>query len=89
MGVLEGGLPRPARAAISVAGVRTNFVSPDLLSIGEAPAVYYAPGGGEMWVLCCQMLLSVVVPCTLPLSWHFRQVGRGDDLCLPRVLCVV
>lgn len=34
VGVLVHGLPRQAAATVSVAGVRTNFALPDLLSIG-------------------------------------------------------
>ncbi|MDB4895142.1 MAG: Hydantoinase/oxoprolinase [Firmicutes bacterium] len=34
VGVLVGGFPRPAAAAVSVGGVRTNFRMPDVLSIG-------------------------------------------------------
>jgi hypothetical protein len=35
VGALVKGLPRPAAATVSIAGVRTNFALPDLLSIGQ------------------------------------------------------
>ena len=34
-GVLVNGLPRPAAATVDIAGVRTNFVLPDILSTGS------------------------------------------------------
>ncbi|EIE25109.1 DUF917-domain-containing protein [Coccomyxa subellipsoidea C-169] len=34
VGVLINGLPRPAAATVDIAGVRTNFALPDVLSIG-------------------------------------------------------
>ncbi len=34
VGVLINGLPRPAAATVDIAGVRTNFALPDILSIG-------------------------------------------------------
>jgi N-methylhydantoinase A/oxoprolinase/acetone carboxylase beta subunit len=34
VGVLDGGLPRPAPRAVRIAGASTNFAMPDVLSLG-------------------------------------------------------
>lgn len=44
VGVLAGGFPREAAVAVDVGGVRTNFRSPDLLSIGLGGGTLVRPG---------------------------------------------
>ncbi len=47
IGVLVHGFPREASTAVSVAGVRTNFRMPDVLSLGLGGGSLVRPGNGE------------------------------------------
>ncbi|MEJ7647753.1 MAG: hydantoinase/oxoprolinase family protein [Nakamurella sp.] len=46
VGVLTGGFPREATVEVSVAGVRTNFRMPDVLSVGLGGGSRVRPGEG-------------------------------------------
>lgn len=54
VGALVKGLPRPAAATVDIAGVRTNFAMPDILSIG-----------GSLGFLTCIRLVSSRT-CVIP-----------------------
>ncbi len=47
VGVLVNGFPREASTAVSVAGVRTNFRMPDVLSLGLGGGSLVRPGNGQ------------------------------------------
>ncbi len=47
VGVLVHGFPREASTAVSVAGVRTNFRMPDVLSLGLGGGSLVRPGNGQ------------------------------------------
>ena len=47
IGVLVHGFPREASTAVSVAGVRTNFRMPDVLSLGLGGGSLVRPGNGQ------------------------------------------
>ena len=47
IGVLVHGFPREASSAVSVAGVRTNFRMPDVLSLGLGGGSLVRPGNGQ------------------------------------------
>lgn len=47
VGVLVNGLPRPAAATVDIAGVRTNFALPDVLSTGSPD--HYLHRRGPRW----------------------------------------
>ena len=47
IGVLVNGFPREASTAVSVAGVRTNFRMPDVLSLGLGGGSLVRPGNGQ------------------------------------------
>lgn len=54
VGVLVNGLPRPAAATVDIAGVRTNFALPDVLSTGS-------PDHHDKSVLSLPMKISTAV----------------------------